>query len=406
VLKATICEETARQCAAELCERLRSIVLTGSLARDEATFIEQAERWTLLGDAEFLLIFRNREALPSTSSLNSLREKIEHKLLERGLLGKVSLSACHPAYLRKLPPHIFTYELRECGQVIWGDQETLALVPSFSSIDISLEDAWRLLCNRMIEVLEIAHELPGQGQALPRQVHYRTLKLYLDMATSLLAFAGFYEPTYLGRAERLRVLAGNHATAQTFPFELRRFSQRVNACTQRKLFGIGFEGASAVQGEDNPGFSFWEEAISYARLLWRWELTRLTNAGDRVSDRQLWQRWMQMQPFRCCLRGWLYVLRKRGWHRSWRQWPRWTRLAWRTSPRYCVYAAASQLFFRLPGLLGTRTRSPLTGADWKELRGWLPMAWEAEPGDAIEGFRRLSSDVARNYHDFLEGTRS
>src|SRR5712691_5099933 len=95
-----ILEITSRMCAEQLGKQLCAIVLTGSLARDEATFVnEGGARWRLLGDAEFLLIFQQRVPLPPTAAIKSLRCQIEDALMESGVACPIGLSAAHPDYL-------------------------------------------------------------------------------------------------------------------------------------------------------------------------------------------------------------------------------------------------------------------------------------------------------------------
>ncbi len=406
VLKATICEETARQCAAEFGDPLRGMVLTGSLARDEATFLAEGQRCKLLGDAEFLLVFHERTALPSAPSLNVLSKRIENGLFGREILGHIALSAVHPAYLRKLRPHIFAYELRTCGQVIWGDSEILSLIPAFSPSDIPLEDAWRLLCNRMIEQLEVLDGLVDRPETLPPTVYYRTVKLYLDMATSLLVFLGAYEPSYRKRAEKLKELAESELPEKRSPFPLPGFAERVAACTRVKVRGFTSAGLSEAAGHNGVGFAYWEEAVEYARLLWRWESGRLTDTHVQLSNRALWERWMQRQPVSVRLRGWLCVLRKQGWHKSWREWFRWGRRSCQASPRYWVYAAASELFFRLPCLLQQREEKAELNADWEALSEKLPVVRRIRTQEGRPIWLQLASEVVWNYHEFLVDTRS
>ena len=405
-LKAAFCTETARQCIEQYKDCLLAIVLTGSLARDEATFIEERERWSLLGDAEFILIFNEHASLPSSADLDPLCRRIRERLLQHNIQGNISLGDVCPTYLRKLKPHIFAYELRVCGQVIWGEPQILSLIPAFSASDIPLEDAWRLLCNRMIEQLEVVEDLADYPVILPPRVHYRTIKLYLDMATSYLLFAGAYAPTYRGRAERLRVLADNAVPDDRVPFPLQRFAERVTGCTLEKLLRPDQGGLALISREGEPGVLLWEEAAAYARQLWRWELVRLTGARPQLSDLELLKRWMRLQPVSERLRGWLYVLRKRGWHRSWRHWTRWGGQAWRASPRYQVYAAASEVFFQLPYLVGAADQSPELDFRWEKLQRWLPVLQKGKVHDERLVWRQLASDTVWNYHEFLAETRA
>jgi hypothetical protein len=405
-LRETIGKQAAQSCFQTHGESLRAVVLTGSLARDEATFVEEKRNWRLLGDVDFLLIFHARAHLPSKVDMNFLRQNVETSISQLGITGEVSFSAAHPEYLRSLCPHIFAYELRNCGQVVRGDSEILTQIPSFSSTDIPVEDGWRLLSNRMVEQLEALEGLEQRPKVLPRRLLYRTVKLYLDMATSFLLFAGEYAPTYAERARRLRMLAVARSADHKDPFDLRSFSDRVNECTQWKLSSTDLNSLSNSSPVSELGFSWWEEAVGYAQQLWRWELTQLTRCEGQLSTEQLLQRWMRCQPVSRRLQGWLYVVRDQGWHRSWKNWPRWARLAWRASPRYWVYEVASEVFSQLPSLLNGTKRTQRPDADWEEPRSFLPVVPELEQRQKVPDWRRLAKDIAWNYKKFLVETRS
>jgi hypothetical protein len=282
----------------------------------------------------------------------------------------------------------------------------LARIADFSISDIPLEDGWRLLLNRVIEQLEALEGLEQRPKVLPRPLRYRTIKLYLDMATSFLLFVGEYAPSYLERARRLRTLANKHSINNGFPFDLRHFCDRVSECTCWKLLTPSPHNSASTAMESDANFSWWEEAVTYAELLWRWELALLTQSSRRTSDQELLKSWMRCQPTTKRLRGWLYVLRNQGWHRSWRNWPRWMRLAWCASPRYWIYGAASELLFGLPGLLNDTNGRRHAGVSWENLRSSLPVLPGPERRQKLPEWRELAASIAWNYHEFLVGTRS
>ncbi len=395
-VKVAICEQTQDYCLQKYRRRLRAIVLTGSLAREEATVVREAQRCHLLGDADFLLLFDGHSPLPPTPDVEGLRQQIETALLACDLVCHTTLGVVRTSYLRKLAPTVFAYELQACGQVVWGDPEVLSLIPTLSPLDIALEDAWRLLTNRMIEHLETVEERPGASATMSHTAYYRTTKLYLDMATSFLLFAGAYAPTYRERAKHLAGLVKN-LPAEQIPFPLARFSETVTACTRWKL--------CPSESDPRPGWEFWDEAVAYARRLWRWELERLTGAPANASEQELRQQWMRCQPVHRRLHGWLYVLRKHGWHRSWRHWPEWTRLGWHASPRDWIYAAAGELFCRLPDSPSRANGQPAQELDWEQVRGWLPVRRD-EPNGHPPPWGRLASEIMWNYQQFLGGTRA
>jgi hypothetical protein len=391
----SICQETVRLCVDQCGSGLRAIILTGSLARDEGTFVRQGQFWRVMGDAEFVLVFKDRTRVPNSERIALLRREVEHSLASKGVLCDIGLSAVNPTFLTGSRPHIFSYELKACGRVAWGESKILALMPDFEPSDIPLEDAWRLLQNRIVEMLEFPRDLEGKSGALPAEVHYRTVKLYLDMATSLLLFAGAYSPGYREREKRLRALfTANQGNSWPFPME--DFVQQVTACTEWKLCG---EAASACGSWD-----FWEEAIAYARQLWRWELVRLTGLPQSAPDRELFSRWMALQPYAQRVRGWAYTLRHQGWLRSWRKWGRWSRLALTGSPRYCVYAAANEFLFGTGLRVGVPETQSALVEDWQNLNDHLPLP-RSGPGRSM-GREEIAASISRNYAELLMGTRA
>ena len=304
----------------------------------------------------------------------------------------MSLSAVGPAYLRRLAPHIFAYELRTCGDVLWGDRTVLDLVPAFEPGDIPLEDAWRLVQNRMVEYLEVVDELGEPRLREGTAAHYRTVKLYLDLATSLLLFAGAYAPTYRERAARLARLAVAGGRVD-FPAGLDLLSERVDECMRSKLEG---------HADTAPPDLDWREAVAITRRVWRWELARLTGSAieGELSDETLLARWLERQPLADRLRGWLSAGRRLGWSQAAARWIAARRRGRRASPRYCVYAAASALFFRLPGLRGRED-----AGDCGAVKTWLPVWPHPLPVDS-RGWRAVATATLWNYRVLLESTRA
>lgn len=400
VLRDVICSEVVTQCASRWEAQLRAVILTGSLARSEATFVRQEADWKLMGDAEFVLIFHSHATLPPVAAVLSARLGIEQSLRLEGIEGRIDMSCVHPTYLQRLPPHIFSYELRSCGHVAWGDAQILSLIPGFSIDEILREDAWRLLCNRMIELLESSPGLGSEHSKAQAELRYRVVKLWLDMATSLLIFARAYAPSYRLRERNLHRLASESRDPSKWPFDLRMFAEQVSACTTLKL------SEDCAQGD--PLHISWDNAVRCARQLWRWELEQLARSDKRKSicDREMLFRWVRLQSPAKRLRGWIYVLRKCGWHRSWRNWPRWMRLAWRASPRYWVYVVSNELFEWFPTPLSTASGLDEERSGVGELWGQLPVVRRSRNRGTAEEWQALATEIAWNYHEFLERTRA
>jgi hypothetical protein len=386
-----ICRETVRCSVKRGGQSLRAVILTGSMARGEETYSAQDGGVRVMGDAEFVLVFRDRGSVPSTVRMGEIRNEIENSLAAQRISCAVGLSAVPPSFLAKSRPHVFAYELRTWGKVLWGEPEILDLMPAFRTSDIPLEDAWRLLQNRVVEMLQFTHDFEGSRAALPAEMHYRALKLYLDMATSFLLFAGAYAPTYRQRVERLLELVPGEGK-EGWPFPLDDFVQWVAACTDWKLRG--------GDGSTSRDANFWLKAVGCARQLWRWELACLTGTSCDTADRDLFTAWMEKQSYVQRISGWLFVMRHQGWLHSWRQWPRWARRAWQASPRYWIYLAASEFLFGLAQALESGTVED--GSHFSRVLDYLPLR-KAELGK--QGWREIAREISFNYYQLLVETR-
>ncbi|HXN24900.1 MAG TPA: hypothetical protein VOA41_19370 [Candidatus Dormibacteraeota bacterium] len=398
--RASICEATVETCRKHFKSDLQAVALTGSLARDEASFLELPGRGTsVLGDAEFPLVFHPTSRLPTRKYLDQVQTEVETKLGASKLFCTIGLTACHPSYLRNLRPHIYAYELRNCGDVVWGSPRVLSLIPEFAPSEIPVEDGWRLLSNRMIEHLDVAGAAVESGQPLSPEVLYNTVKLSVDMATSFLLFCGLYAPTYHKRCERLRTLAKAGGSEFDPPFSLKDFAELVDWATRCKL-----SPDSALASADRQ---FWSKTVTFALALWQWELARLTGreASDPADPQALMRRWMRKQSFYDRARGWASLLRRLGWKRSIRSWPRWVRLAWQASPRHCVYSATSELFSALPTLAASNAQGESSRVLRGRIRRWIPLSRPSSRSEPSE-WRNLVSDVLWNYREFLKETRS
>ncbi len=400
-LRALISGRVAAVCAELLKQELESVVLTGSLARDEASFRQADGRWNLEGDAEFFLVIKPGHAPPDADRMRAMRDKAGQDLFDKGIRVPLDLTPVGHEYFKQLKPAIFAYELLVCGQVVWGDPACLNLIPRFTAADIPWEDAWQLLANRMIENLEALCEQDFNAPLLAPRTAYRTIKLYLDMATSLLVFAGAFCPGYKARAQAIRELAsGNANNDAKWPFPLGEFADQVQWATTIKLSGNEQEAAP-------PGLDYWLQAAFHAGKLWRWELARLAGESPELPNRQLMTRWMIRQPLPKRWRGWLVVARADGWLLSLPSWAGWASKALLASPRYWVYLAASDLFLSLPGILAGSDgqASAWNTGNEQELLDLLPRKPALEDAGP-KGWRRVAWGIVLNYHRYLEGTRA
>lgn len=386
-VQAVIATEMAAVCREAFGRDLRAVVLTGSLARGEGSLVRREGAWHLRSDAEFIILLR--DTAPLTADAGALGQQARSRLAAQDIHCAISASLAHADYFTSLYPHIFAYELRTCGQVVWGESDALLLIPAFDVSDLPREDAWQMLNNRTIEFLEAR---AGNDAA---ELSYRTIKLNLDMATSLLVFLGAYRPGYAARATRLHEIANEKPALG--PIDLKELSDRVDVCTGWKL-------GESSSADDAVACQFCSATILDAARVWRWELAQMTGLPVSTPAAALMREWMRRQSFSRRLRGWLYVARQQGWLSSVRQWPRWALRAASASPRYWIYACCGELAAAVAEANEKNGAGEGSmAAEFRHIAIQLPIDRTA---GASSDWQTLSREIAWNYHAFLEGTRS
>lgn len=381
--KAFLIAEGSRLCVAAVKGKARAIVLTGSMSRGEATFEREGTGWRVLGDVTFLVVL-DRFARPYPTQV---ARTIEQSLLANAIRCKTAVVQSTASALRKMKPHIYAYELRERGVVLWGDPSVLRLMPRFTPADIPCEDGWWLLCNRIIEQLETSANVDcDQDQSA--DVRYRVAKLYLAMAACYLLSIGQYQPSYQQRTEVLRGLANSDCPPRS-PVPLTRFSRFVSDCTDLKLHGYG-----SIEARRFPK---WCDAVSDAEAIWRWTLGQLSGADPELDRAALLAAIAKRQHSIARTKGWIRAIcvQRAEFRRSWRQW--W-QVARQASPRYLIYAAASELFF------APTARDTITPQELENMTAALPLRSPRECRELT--WKAAAKMIAYNFHCLVESTRS
>jgi hypothetical protein len=380
-----------RWCFQSLGPKLDAVILTGSMARNEATWRATQSHVEFLSDAEFILILKPHSELPSQETVTLICSAAEDELRNLGVLCKISVSAAHVAYLSKLGETIFGCELLECGEVLYGDAGILAFPRRRKTPRVSEEDGWRLLANRTVELLEIVPELSEGTAPLSDAAQYRLTKLYCDMATSLLVFKREFVTGYQARYEKLRHLR-QHGSLADMPFDVDWFTEMVRRCTSYKITQA-WSGVSPFSSRDSVA-----QVIAMLRALWAWELSQSNHAGSAAPIAML-RLHMQQQAMKERLRGWGFAGRRRGALDTLRSAWRWQRLLRQGSPRYCVYAAALGFWERV-----RFEDSHIVVEDLDAVREWLPIANPAG-GDRRDSLA-LAEAILWNYQEFLVETNA
>jgi hypothetical protein len=381
-----------RWCCQTLGSKVKAIILTGSMARNEATWRETSGMVEFLSDAEFSVILQDKEEPPSADTARLICHGAEEDLRNNGVLCKLSFGAAHEAYLDALGRTIYAFELLNCGEVLYGDPEILLARARRDSHAIDWEDGWRLLANRSVELLEIAPALQsGPDVILSEAEQYKLVKLGLDMATSILVFKSEFLAGYEPRLRKLEMLHGQGKLSD-LPFNAQSFVDRVRRCTEYKMTD-SWNGTSPFQSSSSI-----REAAQWLCALWGWQLGRMHGAAA-ASPVSLLRLHMREQATRDRLRGWAYVVRSRG-GQSLKHFARWFQLSRVASPRYCVYMAALELWAALSSTGFDETQSAV-------VTRWLPVFNPAAAG-ATHGtpISQCVNGILSNYHEFLVETNA
>lgn len=385
-----------------LAHRPEAVVLTGSFARGEGSVLRERSCLRVLGDMEFMVFFASGTDLAERQlALNRRAQALREELAAEHVDCEVEFSAVSTNYLRRLRPHIFGYELLNYGRTVWGSEEILKAAPVFSPLAIPLWDAWRMLNNRLLEQLHWPESLERGDREALHKLFYQLMKLYLDIGTTLLVFAGHYQGTYAGRANALRGWAAGIRNQAEMQF-VQTLAQRVGDCTRYKLspdaalcpLGVRVVGDTEELRANLRRASL--EVLPLARAAWRWETARLADCrlDPEMQDAALLDAVLRAQSWKEKFRGWAKlalmpaVRGQSGFVR------RMFRLLHRGSPRYLIYCVASNLYFQLPELIaGAQFRS-------ENLENLLPVVFSKHQHES-NPWRNLRADVLSGWQLFL-----
>lgn len=399
--------------AREVCELLvtrlstqpQAIVLTGSFARNEGSVLITGNRTRVLGDMECMVIFSSdADRSPLQVALNEHADALRAELASRGIECDLEFRAVNKEYFYALTPQIFGYELLKHGRTIWGDPSILAAVPPLSINSVPRWDAWRMLHNRIIEQLYWCDRINACNREQLDKIYYQLIKCHIDLATTLLVFAGRYEDTYAARAKALSKWAFETNSNPNMKF-LHFVAQRIAACTAFKLdpgAGVAPLGVP-VDGDEVDAYreNLRQALVDFVPLvhdIWRWEAAAFAenHRNGKDADENLQQAVLENQPFREKFRGWAKLALMPEVRRQEGFLGRSLRLGLQGSPRYLVYSVAAQLYFRLPTILA----EGVAGDAVLPLERQLPVIFEENKGEKRPWWR-LRANVLSSWDTFL-----
>ncbi len=145
-------------------------------------------------------------------------------------------------------------------------------IPNYAASNLSREDAWRMLSNRLVEQMGLEVEI-GAGDVL----RYRSIKLCLDLASSLLVFFGRFEAGYRARLDRMEEFAVDSRRGAIADSD-RRISPLLRLCTDGQT--------RRPEVVADPGAVLAEQVTRWAWQAWLWELQRMTGSTRAPAPRK------------------------------------------------------------------------------------------------------------------------
>jgi len=275
-------------------EKIKSIILTGSVTRGEGSGIVTDHGIEVYSDYDLMVLV----AQSHNSSIDRLRrestalsEKISEELMQKGLLSGVSIYPLSVGDLGSLTPTMFTLQLRNCGKVLYGD-ECLDLISDHTFGDISQIDSLTMLNNRIATQMKFLDPevFLWKTREGPRQVAmaiYHTAIAFLDLSSSLLNLIGKFQLSYGERAEvfqkefhRFPYLkehcpdlpeAVDFFTRLKYDPDLRRVAER---------YGSGHSDEELVA----VAVKVWLELLNYVKPVWAHHVRELCDPGPDAQD--------------------------------------------------------------------------------------------------------------------------
>ena len=185
----------------------KSVILSGSFGKGEATVIENDGYLQFLSDCEVIII--PNKYIFNRDKIKQFHESFFERTGLKVSMGEVMLSVylLFPFLNRKLKPTIQNYDLKYGSKVIYG-KDYLKRIPNFKFDDIPLWEGIRLLFNRMAEALEhFSFKNPSE------EMVYWTNKIVLACQDALLISAKKYHYSYKERNVTFQEIFPRHFEA-------------------------------------------------------------------------------------------------------------------------------------------------------------------------------------------------
>ena len=134
-------------------DNIVSIILYGSVARNDESYKSMSGKMFLESDLDVLVVVKNRAiALKGLIQLKRICKSVTEELRKKWALSNVNLSITTEERLLLAYPNVFNLFLKITGKVIFG-KELIYLIPSYKFSEIPADNLYRMIFGHMISVV-------------------------------------------------------------------------------------------------------------------------------------------------------------------------------------------------------------------------------------------------------------
>lgn len=229
---------------AELGDKLKTVLLGGSLARGEALGVSEGLGLRLLSDLDMYFVADGEGA--------NLRQAINRYFGEdEFLVAPPDVAVVPLSFFADSASAMPTHQLAHAHRVLWGEPVQIRGARAADGRpDVDSRDAGELLFNRFVESLD-----PRMEEDLPRLMH-RT-KEFIDAPMAWLGSIGEYTPDRVLQIQRMRELCSGWERAASERLE--QALQHWAACLRARDEGVVDRARLEQLAGESGGYPAWQD---------------------------------------------------------------------------------------------------------------------------------------------------
>lgn len=197
------------------CDGKLSILLLGSLSRDEGTWQATDTGMRLLSDIEYFTIYP--DGFEGLAAFTDFAKEVQREIFadQDSSLFHIDNTFVRREALPRMERKLLTYDAAKMGKTVVGE-DCVPLLPTITVENINLCDIRDILTHRVFSVLY--YGLPMKREGDTEGYRYSLAKNSLDLMTVLLVSRGLLESGFVRRLELVKSLPIDERTKEYFAY--------------------------------------------------------------------------------------------------------------------------------------------------------------------------------------------